>query len=105
MFETSNIKFSDNESIQKCDICAISKQTKSPFNHSSERRKKPLEIIHSDVCGPFNVPTIGGARYFVTFIDNYSRYCTVYLMKNKSEVYAKLLHFKNMAENQLGEKN
>ena len=47
---------------------------------------RPYEIIPSDVCGPMQVPSKGGSRYVVTFIDDYSRYATVYCMENKRKV-------------------
>lgn len=55
-----------------------------------------LDLIHTDVCGP----SIGGSRYFVTFIDDHSRRIFVYFMKNKSEVFEKFKLFKAMVENQ-----
>jgi hypothetical protein len=44
---------------------------------------KPLEIVHSDVCGPMRTTSLGGARYFVTYIDDFSRNVWVYLLKSK----------------------
>ena len=60
---------------------------------------KPLDLIHSDVCGPLSVNSIGGSRYFVTFIDNFSRYIVVYPMKHKSEVHQKFTEYRLMFEN------
>ena len=45
-----------------------------------------LELVHSDVCGKMDVKSLGGAEYFVTFLDNHSRYSWVYPMKKKGEV-------------------
>ena len=59
-------------------------------------------MIHSDVCGPMSVATFSGKRYFVTFIDDKSRYCMVYLLKNKSEVATKFAEFVALAETQTG---
>ena len=47
------------------------------------RATKPLELIHTDVCGPMKTSTISGNRYFLTFIDDYSRMCWVYFMRYK----------------------
>ena len=60
-----------------------------------------LELIHSDVCGPMKPSARDGFRYFITFIDDYSRYGYVYLMRNKSESFDKFKEFKNEVENQL----
>ena len=88
-----------------CQGCAMGKQKRLPFpGKSGTKTTKPLELIHSDVCGPMSVPSVGGSRYFVSFIDDYSRYTTVHMMKNKSEVSDKLLKFVNLAENLTGEK-
>ncbi|GMG18162.1 unnamed protein product [Phytophthora fragariaefolia] len=69
---------------------------------SPNRAKKLLEVIHSDVCGPMETPTFSGKRYFVTFIDEYSHFCVVYLLRYKSEVAAKFAEFVAFAETQTG---
>ena len=73
-----------------CDGCALGKQTRVRFQSTStDRASEHLEVIHSDVCGPMQTSTFSGKRYFVTFIDDKSRYCVVYLIKSKSEVVDK----------------
>ena len=57
---------------------------------SQKRASRPLDLVHSDVCGPLNPPTPGGNRYIVTFIDDYSRYTVTYLMQHTKEVLDKL---------------
>ena len=52
---------------------------------SVNRASKPLELIHTDLCGPMNVDSIGGSKYMLTFTDDYSRYTTVYFITSKSE--------------------
>ncbi len=47
------------------------------------RATKPLEIVHSDVCDPMRTTSLGGARYFVTYIDDFSRKVWVYSLKSK----------------------
>ena len=78
--------------------------TKKPFTKIGERAKEPLELIHSDVCGPLQVQARGAYTYFVTFTDDLSRYGYVYLMRHKSETLDKFKEFKNEVENQLGKK-
>ena len=51
--------------------------------------KGKLELVHSDLCGPMETLSFGGSRYFITFIDNYSRYCQTYFLKKKSEALEK----------------
>jgi len=84
--------------------CLKGKMTRSPFPKNSEKSTEVLEIIHSDVWGPARTKSIGGAKFFVTFIDDHSRWCTVKLLKGKNEVLSAFKDFKNFAENQTGKK-
>ena len=94
----------DLESI--CDNCAISKAQKSPIpkKRSSERATNMLDKVHSDVCGPMEVPSLSGSRYFVTFIDEHSNWVMLYLLKRKSEVTERFLEYEKYAERQTGRK-
>jgi transposase InsO family protein len=69
-----------------CEPCIIGKQTRQPFPKSESVSTKPLELVHMDVCRPMPVPSIGGSRYFATFLDDYSKLSIVVPMKQKSEV-------------------
>ena len=60
--------------------------------------------MHSDVHGPVKVPTHQGYRYWVTFIDDFSRFKAAYLLKWKSETFAAFKQFKAWAENITGHK-
>lgn len=88
----------------KCVVCIKGKQAKLPFKHKGSRATCLLERIHSDVCGPIQIQSIGGAKFFVTFIDDYSRKVFVYALKSKSDVFTKLVEFKKLVENQLQKK-
>ena len=85
-----------------CESCLEGKMTKRPFSAKDERSKEPLQLVHSDVCGPLSVQARGGYEYFVTFIDDYSRYGYVYLMHKKSETFGKFKEFMAEAKKQLG---
>ena len=76
--------------------------TKRPFSAKGERSKEPLQLVHSDVCGPLSVQARGGYGYFVTFIDDYSRYGYVYLMHKNFETFGKFKEFMAETEKQLG---
>lgn len=103
--QAKGVNFPDEQhSIQDCEICVLGKHPKSPFQHEGSRADESLEIIHSDVCGPMNVNSIGGARYIVTFIDDFTRRVAVYNIKYKSQVLEKFKEFKNLSENQLQKK-
>lgn len=76
-----------------------------PFPRVSENRSNDLlQIIHSDVCGPVNKTSFGGARYFATFIDDYSGYMTVYCLKSKDEVFQAFKDYRTEVEKQTGKK-
>ena len=86
-----------------CNGCALGKQTRVNFQSTgSELAKNMLDIVHSDVCGPMQTPTFASKRYFVTFIDDKSRFCVVFLMRSKSEVLDKFVQFVKFAETQTG---
>ena len=59
-----------------------------------------LELIHSDLCEFEGILICGGNRYIITFIDNFSKYTTVYLLKNKSDAFEKFQDFLKEVENQ-----
>ena len=63
-----------------------------------------MELIHSDVFGPVPVPSLGGATYYVSFIDDFSRNTRFYFLKKKSEVFNKFKEYKALVENQTGKK-
>ena len=79
------------------------KLTRTPF-HSIEKSSEPLELIHSDVCNLKFIQTRGGQKYFITFIDDYTRYCYVYLQRSKDEALESFIHYKKEVENQLNKK-
>lgn len=84
-----------------CEVCQLGKSTRLPFPKiGAWRAKEKLELVHSDVCGPMSVSSLSGCRYFLTFIDDYSRMCWVYFLTHKSQVLKKFMEFKKMVENQ-----
>lgn len=88
-----------------CKVCMESKICAQAFPQVSQTRSKELlELIHTDVCGPINKPSVGGSRYFVTFIDDMSRQIFVYFIKSKGEVFDKFKLFKAMVECQTDRK-
>ncbi|KAM1783076.1 hypothetical protein ACFX15_040556 [Malus domestica] len=88
---------------ETCERCVFGKHHKDPFEAGkAERATKPLELINTDVCGPMQTTTISGNRYFLTFIDDYSRMCWVYFIRFKSKVFTIFKMFKAMVEFQIG---
>lgn len=96
------IIYTDVANINKknCTICCEGKQARLPFQPSSSKTTEILEVIHSDVCGPMESLSIGGSRYYVLFIDDYSRMAFIYFMKNKNEVFRIFKEFQFMVEKQ-----
>src|SRR5260370_28423247 len=82
-----------------CEACKAGKMHADPFPVSSTRASRPLQLVHSDVHGPVKVSTHQGYRYWVSFIDDFSRFKAVYLLKHKSETFAAFKQFKAWAEN------
>ena len=62
------------EPIRTCESCLEGKMIKRPFKTKGYRATKPLELVHTDVCGPMRVQAKDGYEYFVTFTYDYSRY-------------------------------
>jgi len=69
-----------------------------------ERAKDVLELVHTDICGPFPTTSWNGQQYFITFIDDYSRYDYLYLIHEKSQSLDVFQTFKAKVELQLGKK-
>ena len=92
--------------LEFCKYCVMGKQCKVSFKVPSKENgsKGLLDYIHSDVWGPAPTRSNGGARYFVTFMDDFSRKVWVYFMKEKAEVLEKFKEWKAEVENQTGRK-
>lgn len=86
--------------IKQCKVCDLGKQHRQPFPTSETRTKKTLELVHTDLCGPMENKSLGGARYMLTFTDDFSRMTFLFFLKEKSQVYNKFLEFKKMVENE-----
>ena len=73
--------------VNQCEGCILGKGRRAPFpKFSTTRSTSLLEIVNSDVMSPFEVSSLGGSRYVVTFIDDFSRWTVTYAMKSKAEV-------------------
>jgi hypothetical protein len=77
-----------------CAGCQFGKAHQLPYKESEHRSMTLLELIHSDIFGPVKQISLGGMRYMVTFIDDFSRYVWVYFMEEKSETFLKFKEFK-----------
>ena len=78
----------------------VGKHPEKRYEFEKEHRATSiLDLIHSDVAGPIPTTSINGSKYFLTFIDDCSRFCWVYFMKQKSKVFEIFKVFKSLIEN------
>ena len=84
-----------------CVLCLLGKQLALPFNTSKSISTNIFDLIYSDVWGPSFVSSIGGSRYFVVFIDDYSRYSWNFNMKHRFELLQVYSNFAKKVETQL----
>lgn len=80
-----------------CDACQKAKSHRHPFDNEKTTAEHPLDLIHSDVAGPLP-ESLGGARYFVTFIDDHTRMFFIDFLKTKDEVFSAFKKFKARVE-------
>jgi histone deacetylase 1/2 len=99
-----NISFQNNENDMSmfCTACCMGKAHKLHSNSSQTVYKHPLELVFSDLWGPAPSTSSLGYQYYISFIDAYSRYTWIYLLKSKSEAFTIFKQFKSMAKLQLG---
>jgi transposase InsO family protein len=87
--------------------CVLSKYVWAPFPKSDSRTKGILDLIHIDICGPVSSLSIGGKlRYYITFIDDFSRKTWIYFLTEKTseKVLKKFQEFKAFVETQTGKR-
>ena len=87
-----------------CSSCQLGKSHKLPFPTSKTQYTAPLQLIQSDLWGPCPYISTFGFKYYISFVDVYSRFTWIYFLKTKSEAFSALVQFKNQVENQLNTK-
>ncbi|GJZ08256.1 zinc finger, CCHC-type containing protein, partial [Tanacetum coccineum] len=90
-----------NMDTEKCKTCMLNKIIKKPLQNV-KREAEVLELIHSDLCDLHATPSLRNKKYFMTFIDDASRFCYVYLLHSKDEALDKFKVFKTEVESQQG---
>jgi len=84
-----------------CEGCVIGKQPRKMFKIAApQTAKKPFGVVHSDVCGSFHVSSLGGNKYFLTFVDEFTRKIWLYLLKEKKEVFSLFVKWRTHVERQ-----
>jgi hypothetical protein len=95
----SNQRLSNMHSLYP-SICQFAKHKRLPYSTSSSHALSKFELLHYDIWGPLSVPSIHGHKYFITIVDDYSRFVWIILIKSKAEVSPHIQHFITLIENQ-----
>jgi hypothetical protein len=83
-----------------CDICHFASQKKLSFSLSSSVASHKFELLHFDIWSPLAMPSIHNHNYFLTILDDYSRFVWIVLLKSKSDVPQHVKNFNTLVENQ-----
>ncbi|KAL3693208.1 hypothetical protein R1sor_006859 [Riccia sorocarpa] len=88
-----------------CTTCILGKHAKKKFpKEATFRASRPIQLVHTDLSGRISFPTFSGYEYFMTFIDDYSRYAVVRLIRHKSDAFELFRRYHVWAERQTGQK-
>lgn len=104
ILSSCNVSFPRNDNITLCSACELGKNHKLPFPDSHTVDSTPLQLIFSDVWGPAHNVSNNGFRYYVSFVDAFSRYTWIFFLKHKSEVFQIFQQFKTNVELQCNHK-
>jgi histone deacetylase 1/2 len=86
-----------------CDACQQGQSHQLPYPQSSSASTGVLDLIFSDVWGP-TPNSVGRNKYYVSFIDDYSKFTWIYLLRQKFEVFSCFREFHSLVERQFGRK-
>lgn len=76
-----------------CETCLKAKQTRLPFGDKRLKATRPLEIVHTDICGPVDPSTWNKKKYILIFIDNFTNFVMIFLLEGKYEVSLKVKEY------------
>ena len=97
--------FSNICGIRFCEDCLYGKIHKQKFpDKGGSRATEKLDLVHTDVCGKIECKSMSGKEYFLSFIDDKSRYVWTYTLTKKSDVYETFLEWKAKVERESGKK-
>ena len=94
--------FDASQKLKFCETCPLGKQHRTKFPSSSTRADEPFDLVHSDLCGKVNVKSESGAEYFLSFIDDKTRYVWSYALSRKDQVFEKFREWKTLIEKSTG---
>lgn len=99
----NNIMCSSESFSSVCNACQMAKSHQLPYSRSMNNASAPLELIHSDVWGPA-ATSVGGYRYYISFLDDFSKFSWIYLLHDRSEAPQIFLQFQAHVERLLDSK-
>jgi hypothetical protein len=67
----------------RCTVCIRTKHRRRISRQPQRCATRPLELVHCDLCGPMRTDSHGGKRYYIVFIDDFSRWTFVYFLHTK----------------------
>ena len=102
--KVSDLNVSNTERISSkiCGICALGRQHKEAETKSREKAKELLQVVHTDLCGPMQTPTLNGEKYFIAFTDEMSGRVSICLLQSKDGALAAFQAYKARAEKSAG---
>ena len=98
----SSISLSQDHCI--CEACRYGKMTRRAFPTllRTSRAAVVLDIVHSDIMGPMEVPSISGARFILLFVDDRTRYKHCFILKRKSDALQSFKEYQALVEKEHG---
>lgn len=98
----NGVSFVGNQQSIACVACCKGKQARKPFPKRGSRAKQLLEVVHADLAGKMECVSIGGSKYCLVIVDDYSRRTFTYMLKSKNQAFDRFCSFKRFVENQTG---
>ena len=87
-------------STKSCYVCPIAKFRRFSLPSVNHVSAQPFDLIHCDIWGPYKHSTYANYRYFLTIVDDCSRFTWIFLLKHKSEALTVIMNFFAMVKTQ-----
>lgn len=102
LYEILNLKCNLYFSSNKCEICPLAKFRRLYFVSNNHRSPNPFDLVHCDIWGPYHQSTYDGKRYFLTLVDDCTRFTWAYLMSSNVEAAGFVISFFKLIKTQFG---
>ncbi|MDV3183805.1 MAG: DDE-type integrase/transposase/recombinase, partial [Sweet potato little leaf phytoplasma] len=104
VLKSCNVSVSLNENFDFCDACQKGKSHRLPFNLSHSHTWHPLELVHCDLWGPAPIASTFGYKFYISFVDDFTRMTHIFPLKTKSEAFKTFCQYKSLVENRFEKK-